>query len=88
MDSSGQGGCTPGEDAVHDYITETQASPSTWLGGAHGQLKLASEQNLIRWQSNWVEDGGHWASTVAPGYNHRFNYREMCGYSELWLYPV
>jgi len=26
--------------------------------------------------------------TVAPGYNHRFGYRKMCVYSELWLYAV
>ncbi len=27
-------------------------------------------------------------STVAAGYNHRFGYRKMCAYSELWLYAV
>ena len=27
-------------------------------------------------------------STVAPGCNHRFGCREVCGDSELWLYAV
>ena len=27
-------------------------------------------------------------STVAPGYNHRFGYRKMCVYIEVWLYAV
>ena len=27
-------------------------------------------------------------ATVTPGYNHRFGYGKMCGYSELWFYAV
>ena len=53
-------------------------------------LAFDSELSMVL-SSAWFTEVSQYivvACTVAPGYNHRFGHREMCGYIELWLYGV
>ena len=84
-------GCTAALQLV-GCLLHRDCIPKVNDGGNHDSKNKHSNDSRCRGNKGMKmvmddDDNSH-NGTVAPGYNHRFGYRKMCGYSELCFYAV